>query len=108
MTSLQGYDGQSYVADPPTLVPFEGYFIHNSAALPETLWVQPKEAQPLMPGEMLSKAGASALEPWEQDDCAGSWMLRIDARTDKAVDRGTSLGVHCAALQFVDAAESTA
>jgi hypothetical protein len=40
----QGEIGGYRTVVPTVLNPFEGYFVHNSAAEPETLWVPPEEA----------------------------------------------------------------
>jgi predicted small secreted protein len=80
---------------PEVLEPFEGYFVWNGSAEPETLWVPPVEAPPATP-----PAAGAATRGLAQDD---GWRLRLRAHTEHAVDGSNFVGVAAAAAEGVDA-----
>ena len=79
---------------PPNLEPFEGYFIENTSALPETLWVPPIEAT----------GAAEARASTDRNDAA--WMLRIEARAGNATDLSNVVGVELGAADGPDALDA--
>jgi len=84
-------------APPSRLEPFEGYFIENPSAQPETLWVPPREAP-----ESAPEAPQARPEGIAGADSA-AWSLRLRARTAQAVDGANRLGVHPLASDARDA-----
>ena len=82
------------------LEPFAGYFVENTSAQPETLWVPPGQAAGPSPGAAATaRSGVAA----GADSAAGAWSLRLRARTAKTVDGANRLGVHPLAADGRDA-----
>jgi hypothetical protein len=91
-----GRIGDYAVAPPQVLQPFEGYFVKNSAAEPETIWVPPIEASTSAPHA--ARVNADGASP--SDD---GWHILLHAETEHAVDGSNLMGVAAAAKDGLDA-----
>jgi hypothetical protein len=78
------------------LEPFEGYFVYNSSAYPETLRVAPVEATPAQIDAALraAKAGDPRLANSDAPSSSEAWALRLCVRTDHAEDASNIVGIH--------------
>ena len=72
------------------LQPFEGYFVENTSAQRETLYIPPRAALPPVDSTAVTPVPASST-PSSLD---AGWALRFRARTEEASDSGSLLGVH--------------
>ena len=90
---------------PSVLAPFEGYFVENVGAEPETLWVPPKQASPVAVAA-LAAAGtgnpASLSVAAARQGSLENWRLRLAARTEHAVDEWNEFGVSPGAADAFD------
>jgi hypothetical protein len=91
-----------YAEDPVRLLrPFEGYFVFNGASAPETLRVAPIEARsdraPAAGTVPSSPAGSLAVLASPEE-----WSLRLLARTPRALDGSTMVGVSARAREARD------
>ncbi len=78
------------------LEPFHGYFVFNSAAMAETLWIPPREAR-TVPMAVVAHASERA---------GIRWRVRVRASTAQSADGSGRMGVDPAGLEGLDALDS--
>jgi hypothetical protein len=93
-----------YAAEPASvLAPFEGYFVENPSARPETLYVPPVEMR-VRPAASRSHAGTGRPAAVAAD--RHSWRLQLALRGAAGQDAGNILGVEPTARDEYDALDA--